>query len=162
MSRDEQDSPKTKIIDKIAIFIATGFYSGYFPLAPGTMGTIVAIPFYFIISLFNSIIYYSIIILVLFIIGTIASSKAIKIYRQEDPSPVVLDEIVGFLVALFLIEITWWRLLAAFFIFRFFDITKPFPVGAVERIGKGFGIMADDLIAGIYTNLIMHLAIKFL
>jgi phosphatidylglycerophosphatase A len=162
MSRNEKDNSKNKIINKIAIFIATGFYSGYSPLAPGTMGTIVAIPLYFIISFFNSIIYYSIITLGIFILGTIVSSKAIKIYRQEDPSPVVLDEIVGFLVALFLIEITWWRLLAAFFIFRFFDITKPFPVGAVESIGKGFGIMADDLIAGIYTNLIMHLAIKFL
>jgi phosphatidylglycerophosphatase A len=162
MLQNEQDNSKNNIINNVAIFIATGFYSGYFPLAPGTIGTIVAIPIYFIISLFNSILYYSIIIVVLFILGIIVSSKAIIIFRQEDPSPVVFDEIVGFLVALFLIEITWWHLIAAFFIFRIFDIVKPFPAGAAEGIGKGFGIMADDLIAGIYTNLIMHLALRFL
>ena len=90
------------------------------------------------------------------------SSIAIEVFRQKDPSAVVIDEMVGFLAAMFLIDMTWWRLLGAFFLFRLFDIIKPFPVGAVEELGKGVGIMADDLIAGIYANIIMHLAIRFL
>lgn len=162
MPEDEREKPKRRIKDKIAIFLATGFYSGFFPLAPGTAGTLVAIPIYFIIYRFASVIYYSIITLVLLLIGIIVSSIAIRIFRQEDPSPVVLDEMVGFLVAMFMINVTWWRLLGAFFLYRIFDIIKPFPAGAVEGLGKGIGIMADDLVAGIYANIIMHLAIRFL
>ena len=160
MQKNEQSTPRKGIKEKLAIFIATGFYSGYFPLAPGTIGTLIAIPIYLLISRFNSIIYYSIITIVLFIAGIFVSSIAIKKFRRKDPSPVVLDAIVGFLVAMFFIEMTWWRLVAAFFLFRFFDIVKLFPAGAVEEIGKGFGIMADDIVAGIYANLILQLAIR--
>jgi len=164
MSEDEQSSYKASkgIEERIAIFLASGFYSGFFPLAPGTVGTLVAIPLYFVISRFNSNATYIIITISLLLVGIIVSQKAARVFRQRDPSLIVVDEMVGFLVAMFLIEVTWWRLLGAFFIFRFLDIVKPFPVGAVEELGKGIGIMADDLVAGIYTNIIMHLAIKFL
>lgn len=138
-------------------FIATGFFTGYSPLAPGSVGSILALLIFFVFSLYRSVVFVPV-ILITFVLGIYASS-IIEKYLGDDPSIVVIDEMVGMWVSLvFLPEnmIIW---IVAFFIFRVIDIIKPFPCRQSESLKRGWGIMLDDVIAGIYTNLILQISI---
>jgi phosphatidylglycerophosphatase A len=130
---------------------------GYFPVAPGTAGTAAAAIIYWFIAPGHLLIYGAITV-VFFFLGARAST-VVERQQGPDPSLVVIDEMVGFWIALLALPKTWPVLLIAFFLFRIFDIWKPFPVRRAERLPEGWGIMADDAIAGIYTNLLLHLAL---
>ena len=80
---------------------------------------------------------------------------------QKDPSVVVVDEVLGMMVSLIFISMSWPRLIVGFLAFRFFDIVKPEPVRYLERFPYGFGIVLDDVMAGVYTNLLLHLLIRY-
>jgi phosphatidylglycerophosphatase A len=101
---------------------------------------------------------YGALILLFFLLGARAGT-IVERQMGTDPSLVVIDEMVGFWIALFALPKAWPLLVGGFFLFRIFDIWKPFPARRAEALPEGWGIMADDAIAGIYTNLLLHLAL---
>ena len=135
---------------KIAYILATGLGSGYSPVIPGTAGSFTAvllfllIPDLFIVQLF--------LICLVYFTGVWAS-KIIEADQGKDPGIVVIDEIAGQWIALLFLPLSMKAVLTAFILFRVFDIWKPFPVNYMEKLPHGWGIMTDDVIAGIYANL---------
>lgn len=147
--------------DRFIRIAATGLGSGLFPFAPGTAGTLVGIPVYMVFSRFPWTIYLlSVIAFSLF--AVYVSQEAEKIYNEKDPPRIVIDEIAGFQVTMFLVAPTVWHILLGFIIFRIFDIIKPFPIRLCERsLPGGYGVVGDDIIAGIYGNVMLLLLVRF-
>ena len=147
--------------DRLIRIAATGLGSGLSPLAPGTAGTLVGIPVYMVFSRFPWPLYLlSVIAFSLF--AVYVSQEAERIYNEKDPGRIVIDEIVGFQVTMFLIAPTVWHIFWGFVIFRIFDIIKPFPIRLCERkFPGGYGVVGDDIIAGIYANIILLLLVRF-
>ena len=139
--------------------IATGFYSGYFPIAPGTVGSAAALILYWIFPGFREFLLLSVVI-GLFFIGVWAANETEKT-AGHDASIINIDEIIGMWISLLFLPkgLAWIWPVGAFFIFRGFDIVKPFPVNASQKLPGGWGVMMDDVLAAIYTNLIMRLLI---
>lgn len=134
------------------IFVAFGFGSGLSPVAPGTIGTIVAFPIYWILSETMSKKIFLGMIFVFFLIGIFCCDKAGKFSGEADHSGIVWDVIVAMLLILILVPQSYLSFITAFVIFRFFDITKPWPIYISDRKYKnGFGVVFDDLLAAIYT-----------
>lgn len=139
------------------MFIATGAGSGYLPKAPGTWGSAVGVLLWLPLSRLEAAPYLAV-VAVLFALGVFGAGAAEKILDRPDPSIVVIDEIVGQLIALSFAPAHPAALLAGFLLFRFFDILKPFPVGWIDRhLHGGLGIMLDDVAAGLYALLVLHL-----
>ena len=137
-------------------FIATGAYSGYSPVAPGTAGSAVGILIYLLaFSLQLSAFSYLLLTISIVLIGIWVSGKAEYIFKRKDSQKIVIDEIAGMLISLFMLPHGFWILLSGFIIFRIIDISKPFYI--LERLPKGFGVMMDDVAAGIATNLILRI-----
>lgn len=150
-----------KKVEKIKILIATGFGLGYSPLISGTVGSLGGVLlFYFFRQLPWPL--YLVTIMAFLFLGIWAADQAEVIFKKKDPGYIVIDEIVGFLAAVFLIPWQWPWILAAFLLFRAFDIIKPYPLRRAEILPGGIGIMLDDLGAGLYTNLILHLIRRWL
>jgi phosphatidylglycerophosphatase A len=138
-------------MNQMIIAIATGCYVGKLPKAPGTWGSAAAFVPWFFIREFSLPIYLTI-IAALFIVGFFAAGSAEKIMDQPDPGCIVIDEIVGMLIALTFVPDQPAAWLLAFILFRIFDIWKPFPVSWFDRhIHGGLGIMLDDVMAGVYA-----------
>lgn len=148
---------KSSPLTKIQFFLATGFYSGYSPLAPGTVGSFIILSVLWFLPALNFII--SLLCLsLIFFIGVWSSSKvAQKI--GEDPSIVVIDEQAGMWIPLLISPKSFSGYFIAFLLFRFFDIVKPFPIKTSEKLPNGWGIMMDDMIAGVYSLIIIGLLI---
>jgi len=140
---------------------ATGLGSGLSPLAPGTAGTLVGVLAYMVFSRFSWPLYLlSVIAFSLF--AVYVSREAERIYNEKDPSRIVIDEIAGLLVTMFLVEPTLWHVFWGFILFRIFDITKPFPIRLCERkLPGGYGVVADDIVAGVYANIVLLLLVRF-
>ena len=144
------------------MFIATGFYSGYLPKAPGTWGSLVGLVLFFLLHNLSLEIYLAV-VAGIFLIGTFASGEAEKIMDRQDPGLVVIDEIVGMLITMIAIPATPLAMALGFVLFRIFDIWKPFPIGFVDqRFHGGLGIMLDDIVAGIYSLTILQLVIRYI
>jgi phosphatidylglycerophosphatase A len=149
----------SKIADKknknLIIIIASFFYTGYFPKGSGTFATLCFLPFYYF--LFRNMPWqlYLGITVALYFIGVWASNYAAVIFNDEDPSKVVIDEVVGFLITMFLIPFSWKAMIVGFFLARILDIIKPFPAYQIQGWHGGNGIMADDAVSGIYGWLLM-------
>lgn len=143
---------------RLAIFLATGAYSGYFPVAPGTAGSLVGLLLFAALRRIGFPLPELVAIVLLFAAGVWAATEAERYFGREDPGPVVLDEVVGMLVTLVFIPVSWIGALAGFVAFRVFDVVKPYPANRLEHLGGGMGIMADDVMAGIYA----HLAVRVL
>ena len=135
-----------------ATIIVTWFYSGLSPFAPGTLGSLCAIPFaWFIVSTWGNLTLLSITCF-LFFVGWILSFWALKILNDEDPACIVIDEVVGQWLVLVIVpqELFWYAL--AFVLFRIADIAKPWPVSTIDKkIKNALGVMLDDVSAGIYA-----------
>ena len=137
-------------------WIATGFGSGKTPVAPGTAGSLVGLVIILLLLPFSPLIYFSVFILV-FATGWYCAGRMEQVSGHKDNSTIVIDEIVGMLIAGFLIPPGIGFLLVAFVLFRFFDILKPFPARWIQEHMTGAnGIMLDDAVAGIYANLILQ------
>lgn len=137
--------------------IAFGFGAGAFTNMPGTIGTLVAIPFWLLLQ-HLSLTYYLTIIVVLFFIGIHCCDVTARYLGVHDHSGIVWDEIIAFLLVLSVIPPTWFWLLLAFGLFRLFDIWKPWPIAWVDmRITGGIGIMLDDILAALYTMICLAL-----
>jgi phosphatidylglycerophosphatase A len=181
----EEVAPKTKRTagDYLALAIATCGV-GYFPIAPGTMGALVGVGLYLtiwsgidqlltsralanrltLVHVFTPLM--ALMLLAIFLVtlvGIWAASRTEKVQQKKDPSIVVIDEVAGQMIALlsgpFWIQ-TWWSILTAFILFRLFDIWKPYPVRRLEGLESGLGIMADDVLAGVYALIVNSLLIS--
>jgi phosphatidylglycerophosphatase A len=150
-----------KFRERAILFVATGFFIGSVPVAPGTFGSLIGLPVCFLLSRLNFLLsLICILVFILFAIGI--ASAAEKILNQKDPGQIVIDEIAGLMVTLAGLPFNLKTVLAGFIIFRVFDILKPFPIRILEkRMGGGRGIVLDDVLAGVYGNLIIRLVIYF-
>ena len=144
-------------MDRFFLFIATGAYSGYLPKAPGTWASGLTVLLWLFLGKLPLAPYLGI-VLVLFVVGTICAGAAEKLVDRPDPGLVVIDEVVGQLLALVAAPIHPLTALGGFLLFRLFDIFKPFPVRWFDQhIHGGLGIMLDDLIAAVMTLLVLGL-----
>jgi phosphatidylglycerophosphatase A len=144
------------------MFIATGFYSGFLPKAPGTWGSLVGLIIFFLVHTLNLPVYLAV-VAGLFVVGSFAAGEAEKILDRPDPGSVVIDEIVGMLITMIAVPMTPLTMTLGFILFRIFDITKPFPVSFFDqRLHGGFGIMLDDVVAGLYSLASLHLMLFLL
>jgi phosphatidylglycerophosphatase A len=152
-------------IDVISIIFSSLFYIGYFPYASGTLGSMAALLF-FLIPYFNDVYVLFIFIISFFIVGIFTSQRMMKRYG-EDPSVVIIDEVVGMWLTIFLIKLfhfpfTLNVMVLSFLMFRFFDIMKVQPAKKIEKIyNNGYGIMADDMIAGLYAGISVVILLYF-
>ena len=133
-------------------FLAFGFGSGLSPYAPGTMGTIVAIPIYLLMASNLSEFSYMLLTLIFLFYGIWACQKVSNDLKVHDFSGIVWDEIVGYLIAMAFLPMAWDFVILGFILFRFFDIVKPWPIKWLDKqVDGGLGIMIDDVLAGIFT-----------
>ncbi len=141
----------------ITIFIATAAYTGYSPVMPGTVGTLWGIVIAYLEA--SRPVYAQVLVIaVVFAISVFFAGEAAGIFGTKDPKNVVCDEVCGFLVSIFLINFTFLNVILVFLLFRFFDILKPYPVGLIDKkVTGGFGIVLDDVAAGIYANICAHI-----
>lgn len=143
----------------LIIFIATGCYSGYLPKAPGTWGSLVGLLLFFLLHGLGLPVYLAV-TAGLFVVGSFAAGEMEKILDNRDPGVVVIDEIVGMLIAMIAVPATPLTMVLGFILFRIFDIAKPFPVNFFDqRFHGGLGIMLDDVIAGIYSLVALQLVL---
>jgi len=146
----------------VIMFIATGCYSGYLPIAPGTWGSLVGLVLFFLLHKLSIPVYLAV-TAAIFLIGIFAAGETEKILDQKDPGLVVIDEIVGMLVTMIAAPAAPLIMALGFILFRIFDIIKPFPIRLIDqRFHGGLGIMLDDVFAGIYSLIILQLAIRFI
>ena len=141
---------------RLGLFIATVGHVGYAPIAPGTFGSAVGLAVFYAIRSTGSTTVEVSAIVCLFLLGVWSGTEAEHHFGGLDPGPVVLDEVVGMLITLALLPVNWWGALAGFMVFRVLDVVKPWPAGRFERLPGGLGVMADDGMAAVYGNLVMH------
>ena len=145
--------------DKLDKMLATWFYVGNIPGAPGTAASAVAVLMAIIFSP-NAFLYVLVSIIVT-ILGFKVSGRMEELLERKDPGCIVIDEVAGIMVAFFLLPLTWPVVITAFFLFRAFDMFKIYPVNTFEEIPGSAGVMIDDLVAGLYTNIIMQIAVRW-
>lgn len=138
-----------------AALIATAFYSGYSPFAPGTAGSALALPLAAALCVAGPAIHAAALAVVTLAAVPAAGVVASRLGRH-DPACVVIDEVAGMILTLLFVPFSWFAVVAGFLLFRAMDIVKPFPGRRLERLPGGWGIVADDLMAGIYANLVLR------
>ncbi len=138
----------------LIIFLSTGAYSGYSLLFPGTLGTLVGVLLYSLFPCDPS--RYLLYTILLFIAGVWAGPKAEIIFDEKHSSRIVIGEIAGFMIAMFMIPNSFWWIFFGFVFYRFFDIIRPEPIDRLEDLEGGWGMMLDHAMAGIYTNLLLQ------
>lgn len=140
---------------------ATGGYVGHIPVASGTFGTLVAVPLCFLLSLLGP--FQGMLFIVLFVgFAVWIAGEAEKVFEQKDSRLIVIDEMAGFLVTLFLIPWGTKTLVAGFLLFRLMDIAKPFPIRKLETtLPGGWGVVGDDVLAGVYANVVLSVLMRF-
>ena len=144
----------------IVKLLSTFFYVGYLPLIPGTFGSLAGIFLFYLIKIFA--LNYVLFTLAVIAIGFLVCGRAEKAMGKNDPRCVVIDEVAGMLLSLIFIPYDIKLVVIAFILFRVLDTFKPYPAGRLERLKGSVGIMSDDLIAGLYTNLILQVVIRLL
>ncbi len=162
MNSIEKDnvSPDRSTLKKVALttpsgLLAFGFGSGLSPFAPGTMGTLVAIPFIFALKSLGTPGFW-IVLLLLFLLGIWLCDQVSRKLGVHDHGGIVWDEMVGYWLSMAFVPLQWQWLLAAFLLFRFFDIVKPWPIRQLDqKVSGGFGIMIDDIVAALFTMIIL-------
>lgn len=137
--------------------IATFFGIGRIPKAPGTWGTLFALPLVFVLMKLGVLIYMAA-TLAIILLGIVAAEHYEKQSNKHDSKEIVIDEVIGILVTMTLLPMTWQAFGAGFILFRFLDILKPFPISHFDRkVPGGFGVVADDVVAGMIANMVLHL-----
>ncbi len=144
------------VLARACLLIATGFHLGRIPRAPGTLGSLAAL-LMFLPFRSLPLTVHLVVVTLLVALGVFAAGRAEAALGAKDPPVVIIDEIVGCWAALVAIPPSFPPLLAAFALFRLFDISKPFPADRAERLPGGWGIMLDDLVAAMYANLSVRL-----
>lgn len=139
--------------------LSLGFGSGLAPKAPGTAGTLVAVPVYLLLSGLSPLAYLLLTLFLLYIGIHLCHATARRLGVHDHPA-IVWDEIVGYLLTMIAVPSDWIWIVAGFALFRLFDVWKPWPIGFLDRrVSGGIGIMLDDLLAAVYASLVLQLAI---
>ncbi|SVA05641.1 uncharacterized protein METZ01_LOCUS58495 [marine metagenome] len=141
---------------KISEWIATCFKVGYLPLAPGTWGSVFAILLWWVLLKDLNTFIFGVVIIIFLLIGIVVSNIIIDQSGDHDPSHIIIDELVGQWLALFLLPEGFFNIAISFILFRFFDIIKPWPIRLIEKLPKGLGVMSDDLTAGLITLVLIQ------
>lgn len=141
----------------VALALSTTAGVGYAPIAPGTFGSAAGLAIWWFLP--KSLVFQLAAILLLFAAGSWSGTIAEEHFKKRDPGHVVLDEVMGMFITLFLVPVTWKGAIAGFFLFRLFDVVKPPPARSLERLPGGAGIMADDAMAAIYANIALKLVL---
>lgn len=141
----------------LAIALATAFGAGYAPVAPGTFGSAAGLVLWWLLPQSTAVQLAAIVIV--FAVGSWSGSVAERHFQRTDPGHVVLDEVLGMQITLFLNPVGWVGALIGFLLFRVADIIKPYPANRLEALHGGFGIMADDAMAAVYSNIALRLVL---
>jgi phosphatidylglycerophosphatase A len=149
-------------VTRLAVFIATVGYCGYFPFAPGTVGSAAGLVVYLLVWWSHSAVVEVGLIAGVYAVGIWAGTTAERYFGGIDPGPVVIDEVLGMLITLAFMPVGLSTALAGFVLFRVFDVIKPFPAGRFERLHGGLGVMSDDAMAAVYANLSLRAVVYML
>jgi phosphatidylglycerophosphatase A len=149
-------------VTRLAVFVATVAYCGYFPIAPGTVGSAAGLLVYLLVWWAQSPVVEVGLIVALFAAGVWAGTTAERYFGGIDPGPIVIDEVVGMLMTLAFIPVGWSGAIAGFVLFRIYDVIKPYPAGRFERLHGGLGVMADDAMAAVYANISLRIVMWLL
>lgn len=156
-------NPQPQIPDRrppvpvVPLAVATFFGVGYAPVAPGTFGSAAGLLVWWLLPASPAV--QLVTIIAIFVIGSWSGSVAERHFGRTDPGQVVIDEVMGMLITLFLNPVGWIGAFVGFFLFRVFDVIKPYPSNHLERLHGGVGVMADDGMAAIYANLVLRIGL---
>jgi phosphatidylglycerophosphatase A len=145
-------------MNNLAMAVSTFFGAGFFPIAPGTFASLAAVILYRLVLGRAGGFLFAALIVAVYLLGVLAAGAYSRQLGLRDPGRIVIDEVVGQWIALFLIPATWLNLALAFFLFRVLDIFKPLGIRDTERLPGGWGIMTDDVVAGLMTLLVVRLS----
>jgi len=158
-------TPPTRALDWAGVAVATAGGAGFFPLAPGTAGTVVAVPIYWLTA---NVLHWPwwahvALFLVLTALGMLAAERVGKpVFHASDAGQIVIDEVVGYLLTVMLVPFSWKAAILGFIIFRVFDILKPWPASWFDaKVHNGFGVTMDDLCAAAWGRLLLALILHF-
>jgi len=146
--------------NRFLLFFAAGFGAGYSPIAPGTAGTLLSIPIYLVLSRIPFPLY-ELTLVTFFFLSSWISDQAQRYWGKKDDPRIVIDEMMGFLITMLWLPKTTLFIVLGFFLFRFFDIVKPPPIRILERVKGGYGVVLDDVLAGVYSNIILQIISYF-
>ena len=150
-----------QLVRSPSMLLAFGFGSGLSPKAPGTMGTLIAIPFYFGLRELDNLLY-GVFVVVSFLIGIYFCAVTSRALKVHDHGGIVWDEMVGYWLTMMFAPREWWWIVIGFLLFRFFDVLKPWPISVADKkIHGGFGIMFDDLLAALYAMVCLQIGAWF-
>ncbi len=141
----------------VILFISQGAYAGRFPIAPGTAGTVVGLFLFLGLKDLAPVYYFTVCVLVI-LVGTWTAGRAEVMLGCTDCPSIVIDEIAGYLVSMFMVQPAWVFIVSGFLLFRAFDVAKPWPLRRLQELHGGPGVMLDDIGAGIYSNILLQLA----
>ncbi len=146
---------------RLILLFSSGLFTGYIPFASGTFATLLAVPlFYPLVPVnvfsFPRVVCLAVGLVVLSGLAVWLSDAAERTYGEKDSHKIVIDEIAGFFAAMVFVPFRWPHVAAVFLIFRALDVLKPAPIRQSQRLPGGWGIVADDLLAGLYTCVIVH------
>ena len=148
------------MIRRLGVFVATFAYVGYAPFAPGTFGSAAGLLVFYLVRRTHLPWVEFAAILLTFVLGIWSGTEAEHHFGGTDPGPVVIDEVMGMLITLVLLPVTVTGAIVGFLVFRVLDVIKPWPAARFESLPGGLGVMADDGMAAIYGNLIMHVLVR--
>ncbi|WP_153446387.1 phosphatidylglycerophosphatase A [Vibrio algicola] len=162
-------NPKSRIkLSNPWHLLAVGFGSGLSPIIPGTMGTLASIPFYYLLVQLP-LIAYIVVVVASYFIGVTICQKTSDDMKVHDHGSIVWDEFVGFWITMLVVPLmgisiwNWQMVVAGFVLFRFFDMVKPWPISVLDRrVGGGFGIMIDDVLAGVMAAIVLYFVSGYL
>ena len=143
---------------RLAVFVCSFGYIGFFPIAPGTAGSAAGVVLYLALHRLGATHFELPLGVALFALGVWLGADAEKALGSIDPGPVVIDEVMGMILTFALIPLNWTGIALGFVIFRALDVVKPFPAGRLEHLPGGLGMMADDAMAAVYANILLHAA----
>ncbi|MCM8795891.1 MAG: phosphatidylglycerophosphatase A [Candidatus Omnitrophica bacterium] len=152
-------SPKIRISNFVIKIISSFFFIGYLPFIPGTFGSLAGLFLYFVFK--DNYLFYILLLFVLMVTGFSLTGKAEEILGRKDAPCIVIDEVIGMLLALIFIPYEIKLLIIDFVLFRILDALKPYPSGMLQNLKGSLGIMSDDIIAGLYTNIILQVVLRF-
>jgi phosphatidylglycerophosphatase A len=144
-------------MSRVALLISTFGYVGYFPIAPGTAGSLAAITLYVVVRWAGSPMVDVATMVLVLAAGVWAATKSERLLGGKDPGPVVIDEVLGMLITLAFLPLSAGGVIVGFFAFRIFDVIKPWPAAGMERLQGGWGVMLDDAVAGLYAHATVRL-----
>ncbi len=143
--------------NKLSAVFSTFFYVGYIPLCPGSAASALGVMLVYFLCPHKDL--YVLFFFLITFLGFISSDQMEKHLKEKDPSCIVIDEVAGVFLAFFMLPLTWGVIFTGFFLFRALDMFKIYPINKFESLPGGAGVMMDDLMAGLYTNIIMHIAL---